>query len=347
VEGEEMQKVSQEGGTAKAPRVSIVLPLYNSSKELPSALAELDNQSFLDREIIIVDDGSTDETWKAARALSEGRDDLVLIQTEHRGAAHARNIGLERARGEIVFFSESDCVYDRAYLQRAVDCLDSRQDAAAVCLTGAPLIIRSTLATQCIDIENKVQHALLNQGKIKPFYAWVYRREALTRLGGFDDRLFQGEDKDLFLRLEKANYAVAWVPGVNWHHVRDQTTLELAGKWFTRGRTRLLYSIKHRRVSDVVRTLAPFWATVLGLLMLPFSLLVGGLLLLLVALAFILRTLRTMSIAWPAVEKKRYFIGYPAFVLVRNFSMAMGYSVAIVTILVRKAQGKEIAWETL
>jgi len=329
------------------PRVSIVLPVYNSARELPAAFAELDRQAFRDREIVIVDDGSTDDTWKVATDLSAGRGDVILVRTEHRGASHARNAGVEKARGEIVFFSESDCVYDETYLQRAVESLDSQPEAGAVCLTGAPLITRSTLATECIDIENKVQHRLLNQGKIKPFYAWVYRRDVLTKLGGFDEKLFQGEDKDLFRRLEKAHYAVAWVPGVNWRHLRNQTTPELAKKWFTRGRTRVLYSIKHRRTSDMLKTLAPFWTAVLGVILLAWLPVLGAILLLFIALLFVANTFRIMRVAWPVVQKKRIFFGYPVFEMTRNFSMAMGYSVALATILVRRIEGREVAWNNI
>jgi glycosyltransferase involved in cell wall biosynthesis len=343
--------ISQQQKTAEAlnqaPNVSIVLPVFNSAGELAAALSELDHQSYHDREMILVDDGSTDDTNKVATALIAGRDDVVLVRTEHRGASHARNVGVERARGRIVFFAESDCVYDPSYLRKAVESLDSQPKAGAVCLTGAPLITRSTLATQCIDIENKVQHSLLDQGKIKPFYAWVYRRDVLMALGGFDERLFQGEDKDLFKRLEKARYEVAWVPGVNWRHRRDQTTFQLAKKWFARGRTRILFSIKHRRVLDIVKTMAPFWTIMVGLLLLLRFPTYGVVLLLLVGLLFVAQTLRIVRVSWPFVQRKRVYFGYPVFLMARNLSMAMGYSLALVTILGRKIQGKEIAWDNI
>ena len=343
-----MQMSTQPNPEARAvPRVSVVLPLYNSSKELPAALSELNKQSFVDREIILVDDGSTDGTWEDANSLSAGRDDITTVRTAHRGPAHARNAGLEKARGDIIFFSESDCVYDPAYLQRAVDCLDSQPGAAAVCLTGAPLITRSTLATRCLDIENKAQHRLLEQGKIQPFYAWVFRRGALLSLGGFDDRLFQGEDRDLFGRLKKAGYSVAWVPGVNWRHIRDQTTSQLAAKWYSRGRTRLLYITKNRRLRDLGKSIVPFWATVVGLILLVWSPLIGGAVLLAVATLFIARTLQMLVTTWPVVARKREFLGYPLFILVRNFATAVGYSLALVTILKRRIQGKQIDWDTL
>jgi glycosyltransferase involved in cell wall biosynthesis len=330
------------------PKVSIVLPAYNSADDLVETLGELERQSYREREIIIVDDGSTDKTAELAAAFAAGRTDVSVLRTAHLGASHARNSGFRAARGDIVFFSETDCVYDPGYVEKAVAALASHPNAGAVCLTGAPLITRSTLGTQCIDIENKVQHALLAQGKIKPFYAWVYRLEVLQKLGGFDERLFQGEDRDLFRRLQKAGYEVAWVPGINWRHKRDQTLSYLAERWFTRGRSRLLYALKHRLWLDMAKTLAPFWLFVAGFLIAAAGfLLYGGLLVLLVPALMTAYSLKNVRISWPYVAKKRVYLGYPLFVIVRNFSMALGYSYGFGAILIRKLQGKPISWQNV
>ena len=331
----------------KSPLVSVVLPVYNSEKELSAALSELDRQSYQARELIIVDDGSTDGTMHRAKELSSGRSDVRVLTTEHRGPAHARNVGAEQARGAIVFFAESDCVYDPSYLEKSVSSLLSDSTAGAVCLTGAPLVTRPTMATRCIEIENKVQHRQLSEGKASPFYAWVYRRDVFDALGGFDDKLFQAEDKDLFSRLKKAGYKVAWVPGINWRHMRDQTTAELARKWFSRGKTRVLYALKQRRTYEMLKTLGPLWLIVVGSLLLLWSPLVGGGLILLVLLAFLVQSLRVTAYAWPEIDRKRDFIGYPAFLIARNLSMALGYSVALVTILSRRLRGKSTAWDHL
>jgi GT2 family glycosyltransferase len=328
--------------------VSIVLPAYNSAGDLVETLGELERQSYREREIIIVDDGSTDKTAEIAATFAGGRTDVSVLRTPHLGASHARNSGFKAARGDIVFFSETDCVYDPEYVEKAVAALTSHPGAGAVCLTGAPLITRSTLGTQCIDIENKVQHALLAQGKIKPFYAWVYRRDVLQKLGGFDERLFQGEDRDLFRRLQNAGYEVAWVPGVNWRHKRDQTLPFLAKRWFTRGRSRLLYALKHRLWLDVLKTVGPFWLFVTGILVALTGLpLYGALLALLVPVAITAYSLKNVRISWPYVAKKRIYLGYPLFVMARNFSMALGYSYAFAAILLRKVQGKPISWQNV
>ena len=335
-------------GEGAVHSVSIVLPAYNSADDLASTLSELVRQSYAEKEIIIVDDGSTDKTAEIATAFATSRQDVSVIRTPHLGASHARNSGFKAARGDIVFFSETDCIYDPAYMAKAVEALDARPRAGAVCLTGAPLITRSTLATQSIDIENKVQHALLAQGKMEPFYAWVYRRAVLEKLGGFDERLFQGEDRDLFRRMKEEGFEVAWVPGINWRHKRDQTLPFLARRWFTRGRTRLLYALKHSLWLDILKTILPFWIFFTGTLVAAAGPSPYGVLLAVAVLAAMTAySLRNVKISWSSVPRKRIYFGYPLFVVVRNFSMALGYSFGFIAILVRKLQGKKTSWQNV
>jgi GT2 family glycosyltransferase len=312
-----------------------------------ASIGEVEQQTFDSYELIIVDDGSTDDTFSVASRGATSMSTTRVIKTEHLGPSHARNVGMEAAKGEIVVFIESDCVYDHSYLSKAVAKLGQDPSASAVCLTGAPLITRSTMATRCIDIENKVQHKQLSEGKIKPFYAWVFRKADLIKLGGFDEKLFQSEDRDVFRRMKVAGYHIALVPGVNWRHRRNQTTSELARKWFLRGRTKILYTIKHGLTYEALRTMLPFWATVTGVVMFAFSPLLGTAILGVVAAAFIAYSVRVASLSWSLVDEKRAFLGYPLFALVRNFSTALGYTTALPIIISKKVQGKEISWNSL
>ena len=332
---------------ASGQLVSVVVPLYNAEKDVPSVLGEIRKQTYQNVEVILVDDGSTDQTISIATEACSQLPNARAVATNHGGASHARNVGLQASRGETVFFMEADCTYTEDYVQKAIDYLGAHPEVSAVCLTGAPLKQRQTLAVECIDVENKVQHRLLNEGKIRPFYAWVYRRQAISSVGGFDEKLFQGEDKDLFRRFEGAGYRVGWIPGVHWWHKRDQTLQELAGKWFSRGRMRLLYSLKHRLFGEIARTLAPLWLVVLGILVVVAAPLLGLGIIVVALVAVFLYSLRNVYISWPLVARKRVYVGYPLFVLVRNFSTALGYSWALIAIAVRRLEGKEVSWSSV
>ncbi len=318
-------------------RVSVVLPAYNEAEEVVSALDQIEMQSYSDKEVIVVDDGSTDGTLDAVLQWAKTRPYARATKTAHLGASHARNAGASEARGEIIFFAESDCTYSPDYLTLAVGKLDEEKGASGVCLTGAPKTTRSTLATECIVIENRLQHRLLNEGKMKPFYAWVFRTEAFRRVGGFDERLFQGEDKDLFLRFKSADLTIAWVPGVHWWHHRDQTSWDMATKWVSRGRSRVLFVLKHRMVMDMVRTISPLPAVLLALGLLFSYPIAGELLLLLVAFAVAAKSVRVAQLTWRDTKARWAFLGYPFFLLLRNFCTCIGYIMGIVSLPFRKA----------
>ncbi|MDA4126857.1 MAG: glycosyltransferase [Thaumarchaeota archaeon] len=327
-------------------KISIILPCYNEAGHIRSSIENLEGQTFEDRELIIINDGSDDDTLRIARSLINEKHyhDIRLLEAlHHLGPTRARNLGLKESQGEVIFFAECDCTYEPHYIEKALGALEASPQAGAVCLTGAPMKTRSTVATESIVIENKAQHLLLEKGKMKPFYAWVFRREVVLALDGFDEKLFQAEDRDLFRRFIQAGYKVAWVPGTHWWHKRDQTLTDLAGKWIARGQTRVAYVLKHRLAFDMLKTLAPFWIFVVGIVLLFVQPFVGILSVLGVLMAVVVRSLRTILTTWNAVEQKRWFLTYPLFVLVRNFSLAIGYSLGLVRIPFQHRSPERIA----
>ena len=93
--------------------VSVIIPTYNREKFLPYALGSVKNQTYKDWELIIVDDGSTDNTEKVCKEFAKTIDQPVkYIYQENQGVAGARNTGLKHAQGEFIAFLDSD---DRWY----------------------------------------------------------------------------------------------------------------------------------------------------------------------------------------------------------------------------------------
>jgi glycosyltransferase involved in cell wall biosynthesis len=323
---------SSEAPVTLRPRVSIAIPAYDEEEEICGAMNEAFNQTYLDREIVVVDDGSTDKTLENARRCARGKEDTRVVSTLHGGLTHARNVALSQCKGEIVVFLECDCVYDGDYVEKAVNALDENPNASAVCLTGAPLKLRSTLATECIEIENVVQHELLRQGKLQPFYAWVFRKQSLESIGGFDEKLFQGEDKDMFRRYTAAGNKVVWVPGVHWKHKRSQTLSRMAVKWVGRGQSRILFVLKHRLFRDLAKTILPFWILVCGAIFLFVSWPIGVAMIGLVFSLILYRSLRVTMISWAIVSRRRTYFEYPLFLATRNFCSGIGYSIGLLSV---------------
>lgn len=107
-----------------APRVSLIVPVYQVAEHVEAAIASVLAQRFGDFEVIVVDDGSTDGSGDLARRAAGGDPRFVFLTQENAGLSAARNAGLDRARGELVGFLDSDDRLAPGYLERLVAALD-------------------------------------------------------------------------------------------------------------------------------------------------------------------------------------------------------------------------------
>ena len=129
-----------------SPTVSIILPTYNRARFLPQAIASICSQQWTDWELIIVDDGSTDETAAIIGGLTSPiQQPVTFIQQENRGAYGARNTGLDHATGKYIAFFDSDDEWLPHHLQDCVDALEANPDVDWV--YGACRMIDDTSGT--------------------------------------------------------------------------------------------------------------------------------------------------------------------------------------------------------
>ena len=112
------------------PLVSVIIPTYNRARFLPQAIQSVLDQTLQDLEIIVVDDGSTDNT-KAI--LEDYKASVVCVHTEHRGVSHARNTGMRVARGQYIGFLDSDDTYLPYKLELQFAFLETHPDIGIVC----------------------------------------------------------------------------------------------------------------------------------------------------------------------------------------------------------------------
>ncbi|MDP3987952.1 MAG: glycosyltransferase family 2 protein [Candidatus Levybacteria bacterium] len=91
--------------------VSVIVPVYNEEKYLDSCLGSLENQTYKDKEIIVVDDGSKDKSLLIAK-----KHKIRLLETAHKGPGNARNIGASKAKGEILIFADADMYFYKDYI---------------------------------------------------------------------------------------------------------------------------------------------------------------------------------------------------------------------------------------
>jgi glycosyltransferase involved in cell wall biosynthesis len=183
----------------ESPRVSVIIPTYNRSWCLSEAIDSVLAQTFQDMEVIVVDDGSTDET---PALLSRYDDRLRCLRQTNQGVSAARNHGIQAAGGELITFLDSDDLWQSDKLIRQVDYFD-RQPDALICQTEETWIRRG------VRVNPKHRHrkpsgwifeASLALCLVSPS-AVMMRRELLEEMGGFDESLPACEDYDLWLRV--------------------------------------------------------------------------------------------------------------------------------------------------
>ncbi|MGH2811490.1 MAG: glycosyltransferase family 2 protein, partial [Actinomycetota bacterium] len=122
------------------PRCSVVIPAYNVGPFVTEAVSSALGQTFADIEVIVVNDGSSDETAAVLEPLMER---IVYLEQPNRGLAAARNRGMQQASGEFVAFLDADDFWMPGYLQRMVGLLESRPDLALV--TTDSLVVKDNL----------------------------------------------------------------------------------------------------------------------------------------------------------------------------------------------------------
>ncbi|HJR59552.1 MAG TPA: glycosyltransferase family A protein [Vicinamibacterales bacterium] len=190
------------------PLVTTIIPTYNRGPLVCEAIESVLGQTYRHVEIVVVDDGSTDDT--EARLRKFGGSVRVIVQN-NAGPSAARNRGIEAARGTIVAFLDSDDLWQPTKLERQVRLLQSVGEAVPCCLCNASVERpdgRAATTFQYAGLHPPVREGVwenvteLLATQFLMFTQMVaIRRTVLERIGGFDERLWVLEDYDLALRL--------------------------------------------------------------------------------------------------------------------------------------------------
>ena len=183
----------------KSPRVSVIIPTYNRAWCLSEAIESVLSQTFQDMELIVVDDGSTDET---PALLSQYGDRLRVLHQPNQGVSAARNSGIQAAHGDLIALLDSDDTWQPDKLARQVDFFD-RQPQARICQTEEIWIRRGKRVNpkhRHRKPSGDIFEASLALCLVSPS-AVMMRRNLLEEMGGFDESLPACEDYDLWLRV--------------------------------------------------------------------------------------------------------------------------------------------------
>ncbi len=187
-------------GRVRAPLVSVVIPTYQRRQLVLRAVKSALAQRYSPFEVIVADDGSTDGTVEALRALADPR--LTVLAREHEGVSSARNGAIDAARGDVVAFLDSDDRWLPHHLATVTEMLDRWPEA--VLATTAPDYAafgrRRPRAAKLIDPMPRI----LVSSFVGPISSVAVRRTALVEAGSFAADLAYAEETDLYRRLALA-----------------------------------------------------------------------------------------------------------------------------------------------
>jgi GT2 family glycosyltransferase len=203
-------------------RISVIVPVYNNPQDLRECLSALIASSCSGSEIIVVDDGSTDNTPDVAAEMGV----RVLRLAKNSGQSAARNYGVRHARGDILFFVDADVVVMPGAVSRVVKVFEEHPDITAVFGSYDACPRAKGVVSQ---YRNLLHHFVHQKGNPEASTFWAgcgaVRRLAFEEIGGFDEERFAGriEDIELGYRLRKARYRILLDKGLQGTHLKRWT----------------------------------------------------------------------------------------------------------------------------
>ncbi len=199
MEARTLKSNESDSTVANMPAVSIVVPTYNRAERLGETLRSVFNQTCQDFELIVVDDGSTDDTQKVVNSFPRVQ---YISKQENHGVSRARNEGLALAKGRYICFLDSDDLWDEKKLQTQVQWMGDNPNCQ-VCYTDE-IWIRKGVRVNQMNKHRKYSGDIFRHCLplciVSPSSAML-RAELFDEIGNFDESLPACEDYDLWLRI--------------------------------------------------------------------------------------------------------------------------------------------------
>lgn len=196
------------------PKASVILPTYNRAPFIGRAIQSVLNQTYKDFELIIVDDGSIDDTEKVVKSFSDGR--IYYVKHEiNKGAAAARNTALRLAKGEFIAFQDSDdeCLPEK--LEKQINKFNKVQNSVGVVYCGHSTISERTNRAifQSVPVEKGNVYNIMLWRCITTTTALLIKRVCFEKVGLFDETLPSCQDWDMLIRISKY-YEFDFIPDI-------------------------------------------------------------------------------------------------------------------------------------
>jgi glycosyltransferase involved in cell wall biosynthesis len=193
--------------------VSIIVPCYNYGHFLAETLTSVKNQTILNWECIIIDNGSTDNTKEVVKEFIEGDNRFLYIYSENKGVSAARNLGIRNANGKYILPLDADDKIGENYLKDGIAVLENKPDIKVV---YCDVELFGEVNRKWV-LPNHTLRQLLIENTI--FCSGIYRKADFEKTTGYDDTMLEGlEDWDFWITLLGMGGEVFKLPAVHFYY---------------------------------------------------------------------------------------------------------------------------------
>ena len=207
------------------PKVSVIIPAYNAMTYLPESVESVRRQTFTDFEVLLIDDGSSDEIVQWATQITDPR--VKLISQKNQGVSEARNTGIAHAQGEYVAFLDADDLWEPTKLEKQVRCLEDNP-AVGLVDTWVILATEQGFPTDKVWIskaEGDVWKQIVEESLLTCGSTPMIRSCCFKTVGLFDRNLQIAEDWDMWIRIaSRYSFAVVKEPLVRYRQHPNNTS---------------------------------------------------------------------------------------------------------------------------
>ena len=228
------------------PIVSVIIPTFNRAHLIGKAVKSVLSQTYQDFEIIVVDDGSTDNTGEIIRSFKDKRVKYIEKYKKNKGISVARNIGIKMARGKYFAFLDSDDEWLSEKLSKQIKVLQYESPEVGAVYSNLCYMDENGKNTNKLRNPKKegyIYEDLLGKNYVGPPLTLLIRKECFHRVGLFDDLLNAQEDWDMWIRIAKYyRFALIKIPLVKYRLHSNQLSKNLGVKIITANRILVKYA---------------------------------------------------------------------------------------------------------
>ncbi|MEJ6791815.1 MAG: glycosyltransferase family 2 protein [Lacinutrix sp.] len=209
------------------PFFSVIIPLFNKEKHIQDTLQCVLNQSFTYFEIIIINDGSTDDSLKVLKKITDSR--IIIIDQENQGASHARNTGLANAKGKFIALLDADDIWDCTFLENINKAIIQYPNEYVFTSAIAYKYEKKTVPVR-YSFKSKNNIIKLDYFKASQKYtilsgsSTIFKKTILKITGNFDETIKSGQDTDLWIRIG-INFPIIFVNKLLVYYIYNTSSL--------------------------------------------------------------------------------------------------------------------------